>query len=115
MPPMGAILAYSHPQVFIHLYEDSTAPFDNTAIRETPHAACHAILLRSSAMRHSPIVGTEIISRTRLVKRGFFALVFEALYNSRRVRAERTLRRYRDVIGQARIGILRELNTIPKV
>jgi hypothetical protein len=41
--------------------------------------------------------------------RGLSALLFEAVYESRRIQAERTLRRYRDRIDQAKCCILREL------
>jgi hypothetical protein len=61
-------------------------------------------------MKHAPIIAAEFMSHPPRAKRGIFALLVEALYHSRRVRAERTLRRYRDVVGRAQLGILRELN-----
>lgn len=42
-------------------------------------------------------------------KRSLLARFFDGLLHSRRVRAERTLRRYDDVISRIRHGIAREL------
>jgi hypothetical protein len=61
-------------------------------------------------MRHAPTFVTELIPLPPLAKRGIFVLVFDALYHSRRRRVERTLWRYRDVISQAQLAVLRELN-----
>ena len=60
-------------------------------------------------MRHAPIIGSEVISGQLRDKKSIFALFTEALYHSRHIRAERTLRRYREVIGRAQIAILCEL------
>ena len=43
-------------------------------------------------------------------RRGFFAMLLEALHHSRRLEADRTLRRYRHLIGPAQANIVRELN-----
>jgi hypothetical protein len=43
-------------------------------------------------------------------KRGLVALLLDALHQSRRLQAERTLQRYRHLIGPAQANILRELN-----
>ena len=42
-------------------------------------------------------------------KQSILVLLFRALYDSRRRQAERTLLRYRDVIGEAQRAIRREL------
>ena len=60
-------------------------------------------------MRHAPIIASDVISSPLRAKKSVFALFIEALYHSRHLRAERTLRRYRDVIGLAQFAILREL------
>jgi hypothetical protein len=61
-------------------------------------------------MRHAPIVANEVNPGPVRAKKSIFALLVEALYHSRHLRAERTLRRYRDVIGRAQFTILRELS-----
>lgn len=58
-------------------------------------------------MVHAPLV--NVMSHPRRAKRHILALVVEALYRSRYLRAERTMRRYRDVIGRAKLAIAHEL------
>jgi hypothetical protein len=69
---------------------------------------------RSFAMTDVPLIA-KVIPRPgswliRRGKRGFFALMLDALHHSRRLQAERTLRRYQHLIGPAQANILRELN-----
>jgi hypothetical protein len=59
-------------------------------------------------MRHAVIV-TEVISDQAQTRRSVFARFVAALYRSRYLRAERTMQRYRDVIGLAELAIAREL------
>ena len=47
-------------------------------------------------------------------KTSVLVLLFRALYESRHRQAERTLRRYHDVIGRAQLGIRRELIVRPR-
>lgn len=42
-------------------------------------------------------------------KKSLLALFFDGLFRSRRLQAERTLRRYDDVVRRIRLGIAREL------
>ena len=46
----------------------------------------------------------------RRARKGFFALLLEALHHSRRLQAERILHQYRHLIAQDGHGILREPN-----
>ena len=62
-----------------------------------------------STMRHASIIASDVNSSPLRAKKGIFALFIEALYHSRHFRAERTLRRYRDVISLAQSAILRQL------
>ncbi len=58
-------------------------------------------------MLDAPTIG--IISHPRRRKLHVLALVVEALYRSRYLRAERTMQRYRDVIDRAKVGVARDL------
>lgn len=62
-------------------------------------------------MRHAPLVATEVISHQARTRRSIFRSLVAALYRYRRLRAERTLKRYHDVIHQAKLGIARELKS----
>ena len=66
-------------------------------------------------MRCAPPIATRFVSfetGSELPKkrRSIFRIIFEALHHSRRLKADRTLYRYRHLIQKAESSILRELN-----
>jgi hypothetical protein len=65
-------------------------------------------------MRHVPSIATKFVSirsvsSPRRSKKSIFAIILYALHHSRRLQAERTLRRYRDLIDRAEHSIAAEL------
>ncbi len=52
--------------------------------------------------------------RIRRSRRSVFEILLEAMYHSRRLQAERTLRQYRHLIAPAQAKILRELGVQPE-
>jgi hypothetical protein len=60
-------------------------------------------------MRHTPSIPTESGSYPVQLARTIVLLLGEALYHSRRLRAERTLLRYRDTIARAKSDIPHEM------
>jgi hypothetical protein len=65
-------------------------------------------------MRHAPSIATKLVSirsvsSPRQNKKSIFGVILGALHHSRRLQAERTLRRYRDLIEQAEQSITAEL------
>ena len=70
-------------------------------------------------MRHLQIVNGrrrwfKFSSTLQHPMRRLFALLFEAVYGSRRAQAERTLCRYRDLIDRAKHNISCELGASPE-
>ncbi len=64
-------------------------------------------------MSDASLIATKIVRPGSLLirrkRRGVFTILLEALYHSRRLQAERTLRRYQHLIAPAQANVLREL------
>ena len=65
-------------------------------------------------MRRVPSIATKFVSirpvsSARRNKKSIFAIILDALHHSRRLQAQRTLRRYRDLIDRAEHRIAAEL------